>query len=175
MVENKILENKIYDINDLFNIIKKKNLKLDIIEINPKITPSIVKVENLNKFKYKLKKKLKKFKNVKNNNIKIIRLSPQINKHDTDFKIKNAIKFLKKRYKVKFYVFFKGRSIIYKYQGKQQLIKYSEKLKKYGYIQKLPFMDKNKMYMIVYPLNKNKNIIKNEKKIKKKIKYEKKI
>ncbi|MDH3004987.1 MAG: translation initiation factor IF-3 [Candidatus Shikimatogenerans sp. JK-2022] len=145
------MENKIYKINDLLKKIKLYNNKLDLVVINDKIYPPIVKILNFNKYIYNIKKKYKK--NIKKKYVKIIRLSPQISKHDISFKIKQAKKFLLKKYKVKFYVFFKGRSIIYKYKGKEVLINCSNLLKKYGIIEKYPYMDNNKMYMIITPIN----------------------
>ncbi|MDH3004258.1 MAG: translation initiation factor IF-3 [Candidatus Shikimatogenerans sp. JK-2022] len=157
LVGSDLFENKIYKINDLLNKLKKLNKKLDLMILNDKIFPPIVKILNFNKFLYKIKKKYKK--NIKNKLLKIIRLSPQINEHDLKFKIKQAKKFLLKKYKIKFYVFFKGRSIIYKKQGVKVLNNCSILLKKYGEIEKLPYMEFNKMYMIIKPFNK-----KNEKK-----------
>ncbi|WGH25635.1 MAG: translation initiation factor IF-3 [Candidatus Shikimatogenerans bostrichidophilus] len=145
-----MLENKIYYLNDLLNIIKKKKIQLDVVTINNNLNPPLVKLLDYNKFIYNKKKKIKK--NIHKKNIKIIRLSPQIDGHDTNFKIKKAKIFLKKRFKVKFYVFFKGREIIYKNKGMELLIKCSNLLNKYGKILKYPYMDKNKMYMIIIPI-----------------------
>ncbi|WGH25272.1 MAG: translation initiation factor IF-3 [Candidatus Shikimatogenerans bostrichidophilus] len=143
------MENKVYKINNLLELIKESNIKLDLVVINDNNFPPIVKLLNFNKYIYEINKKYKK--NIKKKSIKIIRLSPQISEHDTYYKIKQAKKFLLKKYKVKFYVFFKGRSIIYKGKGKEVLMNCSNLLKKYGIIEKYPYMDNNKMYMIISP------------------------
>lgn len=117
--------------------------------INENIHPPLVKLLDFNKYLYNIKKKLKK--NLKNNPIKIVRLSPQISEHDIDFKIKQVIKFLNKKYKVKLYVFFKGRSIIYKDQGEKVLMFFYNKLNNLCIIEKKPYMDFNKMFMIIKP------------------------
>ncbi|MDH3004657.1 MAG: translation initiation factor IF-3 [Candidatus Shikimatogenerans sp. JK-2022] len=146
-----MLENKIYNLNYLLDLIKQKNIQLDLMLINDKNFPPLVKILNFNKYLYDFKKKYKK--NFKNKDIKILRLSPQISDHDIYIKIKQAKKFLVKKYKVKFYVFFKGRSIIYKKKGENILMNCYNKLKKYGVIEKYPYMDYNKMFIIIKPKN----------------------
>ncbi|MDH3004486.1 MAG: translation initiation factor IF-3 [Candidatus Shikimatogenerans sp. JK-2022] len=156
LVGSKLFENKIYNLKLLLDKINKLKKKLDLILINDKINPPIVKILNFNKYIYEIKKKFKK--NIKNKLLKIIRLSPQINKNDINYKIKLAKKLLLKKYKIKVYVFFKGRSIIYKNQGVKVLKEFYNLLNNYCIIEKNPYMEFNKMFMILKPLN-----IKNEK------------
>lgn len=78
-------------------------------------------------------------------------MGPQTNIHDIEFKIKNAKKFLKSKDKVKISILFKGRSIIYKDQGKVILLKFSDALNLYGKVEQMPMMDGKKMYMIISP------------------------
>ncbi|WGH24724.1 MAG: translation initiation factor IF-3 [Candidatus Shikimatogenerans bostrichidophilus] len=144
-----MLENKIYKLPDLLYKKRINNIKLDLMIINENIYPPLVKFLDFNKYLYNIKKKFKK--NLKNNPIKIIRLSPQISEHDIYFKMKKVKTFLKKKYKVKLYVFFKGRSIIYKYQGEKVLMLFYDKLKDICIIEKRPYMDYNKMFMIITP------------------------
>ncbi|WGH24908.1 MAG: translation initiation factor IF-3 [Candidatus Shikimatogenerans bostrichidophilus] len=144
-----MLENKTYKLSDLLYKKRINNIKLDLMIINENIHPPLVKLLDFNKYLYNIKKKLKK--NLKNNPIKIVRLSPQISEHDIDFKIKQVIKFLNKKYKVKLYVFFKGRSIIYKDQGEKVLMFFYNKLNNLCIIEKKPYMDFNKMFMIIKP------------------------
>ncbi|WGH24956.1 MAG: translation initiation factor IF-3 [Candidatus Shikimatogenerans bostrichidophilus] len=153
MVGSNIFENKVYNTKYLLKLVKEKDDKLDLMLLNDKLNPPIVKIININKYIYKIKKKYKN--NFKVKLIKIIRLSPNISSNDFNFKINLAKKFLKKNKKVKFYVYFKGRSIIYKDQGKEVLINCSKSLNKYGIIEKYPYMDNKRMFMILKPNKKN--------------------
>lgn len=104
------------------------------------------------KFLYEQKKKQKQIKSKQDKIItKEIRLGPQTGDHDREFKIKSAKKFLKSREKVKFSIFFKGRSIIYKEQGELLLLKCAEQLDLYGKIEQMPIMEGKRMYMIMSP------------------------
>ncbi|MDH3004728.1 MAG: translation initiation factor IF-3 [Candidatus Shikimatogenerans sp. JK-2022] len=143
------MENKIYNKNILLNKIKKLKDDVDLVEINSNLKPPLVKIINFNKFIYEQKKKYKK--NIKKKNIKIIRLSPNISEHDIDIKLKQILNFLKKKYKVKLYVFFKGRSIIYKEKGNIILNRCFEILSKYSEIEKYPYREQNKIFMVLKP------------------------
>jgi translation initiation factor IF-3 len=121
-----------------------------LVEINKKINPPICKILDYKKFLFEIKKRKKNIKSKQNKIIiKEIRISPQTDDHDVKFKIKNAKKFLQTKEKVKFTIFFKGRSIIYKEKGKIMLLKCAKFLEKFGKIEQIPIMDGKKMFMIL--------------------------
>lgn len=121
-----------------------------MVEINKKINPPICKILDYKKFLFEIKKRKKNIKSKQNKIIiKEIRISPQTDDHDVKFKIKNAKKFLQTKEKVKFTIFFKGRSIIYKEKGKIMLLKCAKFLEKFGKIEQIPIMDGKKMFMIL--------------------------
>ncbi|WGH27032.1 MAG: translation initiation factor IF-3 [Candidatus Bostrichicola ureolyticus] len=140
----------IYTLKNALQIAKNK--ELDLVEINSKIDPPICKILEYKKFLYEQKKKQKLIK-LKQYKVftKEIRIGPQTNIHDIEFKIKNAKKFLKSKEKVKISILFKGRSIIYKDHGKVILLKFSDALNLYGKVEQMPMMDGKKMYMIISP------------------------
>ncbi|MBR1626520.1 MAG: translation initiation factor IF-3 [Bacteroidales bacterium] len=128
---------------------------LDLVEISPNVNPPVCKVMNYQKFLYEQKKKEKekKAKSVKMS-VKEIRLGPQTDDHDFDFKLKHAIRFLTEGNKVKVDVFFKGRTIVYKEQGEQKLLKFAEALLDYGKPEQMPKLEGKKMLMIIAPVKK---------------------
>lgn len=128
---------------------------LDLVEISPNVNPPVCKVMNYQKFLYEQKKKEKekKAKSVKMS-VKEIRLGPQTDDHDFDFKLKHAIRFLLEGNKVKVDVFFKGRTIVYKEQGEQKLLKFAEALLEFGKPEQMPKLEGKKMLMIIAPTKK---------------------
>ncbi|MCK9321187.1 MAG: translation initiation factor IF-3 [Bacteroidales bacterium] len=128
------------------------SLNLDLVEISPTANPPVCKIIDYQKFLYEQKKKQKE---MKAKNIKIvvkeIRLGPQTDDHDFNFKLKHAIRFLQEGNKVKVEVFFRGRTIIYKDQGETQLLKFAEALLEYGKPEMLPKLEGKKMMMIIAP------------------------
>ncbi|WP_238785511.1 translation initiation factor IF-3 [Blattabacterium cuenoti] len=125
---------------------------LDLVEVNPKADPPVCKILDYKKFLYEQKKKKKRFKSKQVKvNTKEIRFGPQIGDHDGKVKIKSAEKFLMRGDKVKVFVFFKGRSIVYKNQGKIKLLKFAEKIEEYGKVEQMPVMEGKRMYMILAP------------------------
>ncbi len=128
------------------------SLNLDLVEISPTANPPVCKIIDYQKFLYEQKKKQKemKAKNVKIV-VKEIRLGPQTDEHDFNFKLKHAIRFLQEGNKVKVEVFFRGRTIIYKDQGETQLLKFAEALLEYGKPEMLPKLEGKKMMMIIAP------------------------
>jgi len=128
------------------------SLNLDLVEISPTANPPVCKIIDYQKFLYEQKKKQKE---MKAKNIKIvvkeIRLGPQTDDHDFNFKLKHAIRFLQDGNKVKVEVFFRGRTIIYKDQGETQLLKFAEALLEYGKPEMLPKLEGKKMMMIIAP------------------------
>jgi len=131
---------------------KAEELGLDLVEISPTANPPVCKIMDYKKFLYEQKKKQKEIK-AKSAKIvvKEIRLGPNTDDHDFDFKLKHAIKFLQEGAKVKVDVFFKGRSIIYKDKGELILLRFAEALEDYGKVERLPKLEGKRMIMIVAP------------------------
>ncbi|MBL6647400.1 MAG: translation initiation factor IF-3 [Cryomorphaceae bacterium] len=131
---------------------KAKELELDLVEISPKAVPPVCKIIDYKKFLYEQKKREKVLK-AKSTKVvvKEIRFGPNTDEHDYEFKKKHGIKFLKEGAKLKAYVFFKGRSIIFKDKGQILLLKLAQELEEYGKVESLPTMEGKKMIMFVAP------------------------
>ncbi len=130
-------------------------MELDLIEISPKADPPVCRIADYQKFLYQQKKKAKeiKAKQVKVV-IKEIRFGPQTDDHDYNFKLKHAENFLKEGAKVKAYVFFRGRSIVFKEQGEILLLRFANDLEEFGRVELMPKLDGKKMNMILAPKSK---------------------
>lgn len=125
---------------------------LDLVEISPNANPPVCKVIDYAKFKYEQKKKQKEIKaNAAKTVLKEIRFGPNTDDHDFDFKLKHAINFLKDGAKVKAYVHFVGRSIVFKERGEMLLLKFAQSLEEYGQVEQLPKMEGKRMNMFVAP------------------------
>ncbi len=125
---------------------------LDLVMISPTANPPVCKIIEYQKYLYELKKKEKERKaNSTKVVIKEIRLSPQTDEHDFEFKLNHAKRFLKEGNKVKVDVFFRGRSIVYKEQGEAQLLKFAEALLEYGKPEVMPRLEGKRMLMIIAP------------------------
>ena len=126
--------------------------ELDLVEISPTANPPVCRILDYQKFLYEQKKKQKEMK-AKSMKVvlKEIRLGPQTDEHDFNFKLNHAIKFLKEGCKIKVDVFFKGRTIIYKDQGETMLLKFAEALLEYGKPEQMPKMEGKRMLMIIAP------------------------
>jgi len=134
-----------------------QEMELDLVEISPKADPPVCKIIDYNKFLYLKKKKEKEMKSkTAKTVIKEIRFGPNTDDHDFDFKLKHAKKFLTEGAKVKAYVHFKGRTIVYKDRGQLLLLKFLAELEEYGGAEALPEMDRRRMYVIISPLKKKK-------------------
>ena len=144
------MEPKIYDTRDALRMAYDQGL--DLVEISPNAQPPVCKIIDYQKFTYELKKKKKEMK-AKSSKvvIKEIRLSPQTDDHDFEFKLNHAIRFLKEGNKVKVDIFFKGRSILYKEQGEAQLLKFAEALLEYGKPEQMPKLEGKRMLMLIAP------------------------
>ena len=129
-------------------------MELDLIEISPKADPPVCRIADYQKFLYQQKKKAKeiKAKQVKVV-IKEIRFGPQTDDHDYNFKPKHAQNFLKEGAKVKAYVFFRGRSIVFKEQGEILLLRFATDLEELAKVEMMPKLDGKKMNMILAPKN----------------------
>jgi translation initiation factor IF-3 len=129
--------------------------ELDLVEISPNAEPPVCKIIDYKKFVYEQKKRDKVLKAKSTQvTIKEIRFGPQTDEHDYEFKRKNAEKFLKEGSKLKAFVFFKGRSIIYKDQGQILLLRLAQDLEEYGKVEALPVLEGKRMIMFIAPKKK---------------------
>lgn len=125
---------------------------LDLVEISPNAVPPVCKIIDYSKFKYEQKKKQKEIKaNAQKTVIKEIRFGPNTDEHDFDFKLKHAINFLEEGAKVKAYVHFVGRSIVYKERGEILLLRFAQSLEEYGKVELMPKLEGKRMYMMITP------------------------
>ncbi len=140
----------IYPLREALTIARE--IGLDLVEISPTANPPVCRVLDYKKFLFEQKKKQKEIK-AKSAKIvvKEIRLGPNTDDHDFDFKLKHAIKFLEDGAKVKVDVFFRGRSIVYKDQGELILLKFAQELEEYGKVEQLPKLEGKRMIMMVAP------------------------
>lgn len=149
------VENGVYPTRKALEI--AESLELDLVEISPNATPPVCKVIDYKKFLYEQKKRDKELKaKAVKVVIKEIRFGPQTDEHDYEFKKKHGEKFLKEGSKVKAYVFFKGRSIIYKDQGEILLLRLATDLEEYGKVEQMPKLEGKRMTMFLAPLPKKK-------------------
>jgi translation initiation factor IF-3 len=129
-----------------------ENLELDLVEISPTANPPVCRIVDYKKFLYELKKKQKEIKaKTAKVVVKEIRMGPQTDDHDFNFKLKHARSFLQEGAKVKVEVFFRGRSIVYKDQGEIILLKFAQELMDFGKVEKLPLLEGKRMIMIIAP------------------------
>jgi len=140
----------IYDVQEALRMAEEQNL--DLVEISPNASPPVCKVIDYSKFKYEQKKKQKEIKaNAQKVVIKEIRFSPTTDDHDYDFKLKHAMNFLKEGAKVKAYVQFSGREIVFKDQGYKLLERFTKALEEYGKIELEPKLEGKRMSTILTP------------------------
>ena len=131
------------------------DLELDLIEISPTAEPPVCKILDYQKFLYLQKKRLKEQKaKATKVVVKEIRFGPQTDNHDYNFKLKHAIGFLQEGSKVKSYVFFKGRSILFKEQGEVLLLRFAQDLEEYGKVEQMPQLEGKRMIMMISPKKK---------------------
>jgi len=144
------IETGVYSLQDALRI--ADDLGLDLVEISPNAVPPVCKVTDYQKFVYQQKKRQKeqKAKSVKVI-VKEIRFGPQTDDHDYNFKLKHAISFLKEGAKVKAYVFFKGRSILFKDQGEVLLLRFANDLEDYGKVEMMPVLEGKRMSIMFSP------------------------
>jgi translation initiation factor IF-3 len=129
--------------------------ELDLVEISPNASPPVCKIIDYKKFVYEQKKREKVMKSKATKVIiKEIRFGPNTDDHDYEFKKKHAEKFLKDGAKLKAYVFFKGRSIIYKDQGEILLLKLAQELEELGKVEQMPKLEGKRMIMFIAPKKK---------------------
>lgn len=125
---------------------------MDLVEISPKADPPVCKIIDYSKFKYEQKKKQKEIKaKTQKTVLKEIRFGPNTDEHDFNFKLKHAIKFLSDGAKVKAYVHFVGRTIVFKERGEILLLRFAQEVENYGRIDQLPKLEGKRMFMMVSP------------------------
>ena len=140
----------IYNLRDAQRI--AEGMELDLVEISPKATPPVCRIINYKKFLYEQKKKQKEIKAKSAKvTIKEVRLGPNIDDHDFDFKLKHAQKFLSDGAKVKVEVFFRGRTIVYKDQGEIVMLRFAQELEEFGKVELMPKLEGKRMIMIITP------------------------
>lgn len=129
--------------------------EVDLVEISPNAVPPVCKLMDYGKFIYQQKKRDKELKAKSTQiSVKEIRFGPQTDEHDYEFKKKNAEKFLKEGSKLKAFVFFKGRSIIYKEQGQILLLRLATDLEEFGKVEAMPVLEGKRMIMFIAPKKK---------------------
>ncbi len=143
----------IYPIQQALHIADE--LELDLVEISPNAAPPVCKVLDYQKFLYQQKKHLKEQKaKAQKVVVKEIRFGPQTDDHDYNFKLKHAIGFLSEGAKVKAYVFFRGRSILFKEQGEVLLLRFATDLEEYGKVEQMPVLEGKRMIIMISPKKK---------------------
>ena len=144
------VEQGIYPIEEALKI--AEGLELDLILIAPQAEPPVCRVMDYQKFKFQQRKHAKEQK-AKSTKlvVKEIRFGPQTDEHDYNFKLKHAIGFLKEGAKVKSYVFFKGRSILFKEQGEVLLLRFANDLEEYGKLDQMPVLEGKRMTIMLSP------------------------
>jgi translation initiation factor IF-3 len=131
------------------------NQELDLVEISPNADPPVCRVVDYKKFLYEQKKKKKEQKaNQAKSEVKEIRFGPNTDEHDFEFKLKHAENFLKEGHKVRAFVFFKGRSIVYKERGEVLLLQLAQRLTEIAKVEQLPKLEGKKMFLILNPKGK---------------------
>lgn len=140
----------IYDIQKAIKMAEEQ--ELDLVEISPKADPPVCKIVDYSKFKYEQKKKQKEIKaKAQKTVLKEIRFGPNTDEHDFNFKLKHAINFLNEGAKVKAYVHFVGRTIVFKERGEILLLKFAQQLEDYGKVEQLPRLEGKRMAIFISP------------------------
>ncbi len=143
-------EQKVYTLQEALKMAEE--LELDLVEISPTAVPPVCKIIDYQKFLYQQKKKAKEMKaNASKVVIKEIRFGPNTDEHDFQFKLKHAQSFLEEGSKVKAYVFFKGRSILFSEQGEKLLLRFAVELEDYGKAEQMPKLEGKRMIMMIAP------------------------
>lgn len=147
------VEQGVYSIQQAIEIAEHQ--QLDLVEISPNAAPPVCRIIDYQKFLYQQKKRQKEQK-AKSTKIvlKEIRFGPQTDDHDYEFKLKHAKAFLQEGSKVKAYVFFKGRSILFKEQGEVLLLRFANDLEDYGKVESMPVLEGKRMIIMIAPKKK---------------------
>ena len=140
----------IYDIQTALKLAKEQGL--DLVEVSPSADPPVCKITDYSKFKYDQKKKQKEIKaKTQKTVLKEIRFGPNTDEHDFNFKLRHAINFLKEGAKVKAYVHFVGRSIVFKERGEILLLRLAQELEEYAKVDQLPKLEGKRMFLFLSP------------------------
>lgn len=132
-----------------------KEMELDLVEISPKADPPVCRIIEYKKFLYDQKKKQKEIKSKQQKVVvKEIRFGPNTDDHDFQFKLKHAKKFLQEGSKLKAYVFFRGRTIVFKERGEILLLKFAQELEEFGSVEQLPKLEGKRMTVLFNPKKK---------------------
>src|SRR5687767_8881060 len=144
------VETGVYSLDDALRIAREQNL--DLVEISPKAEPPVCRIVDYSKFKYELKKKQREIK-AKTQKVvtKEIRFGPNTDDHDFEFKVKHAKSFLEGGAKVKAYVHFVGRTIVFKERGEVLLLKFAQALEDYAKVEQLPKLEGKRMFLFLSP------------------------
>lgn len=147
------IETGVYPISKALKIAEE--MELDLVEISPSAVPPVCKVIDYKKFLYEQKKKKKELKaNTVKALVKEIRFGPNTDEHDFEFKLKHALGFLEEGHKVRAYVMFRGRAIVYKERGEVLLLTFAQRLSELGKVEQLPKLEGKKMFLLVAPKGK---------------------
>ena len=143
-------EARVMSTRDALDLARQQGV--DLVEISPNAQPPVCRLIDYSKFLYQQKKRQKemKAKQVKVE-VKEIRFGPQTDEHDYNFKLKHAIEFLKDGNKVRAYVFFRGRSILFKEQGEVLLLRFANDLEEYAKVESMPSLEGKKMFLYLSP------------------------
>ena len=153
MVGDNVPEQGIYPLAQALKMAEER--ELDLVEIAPNSDPPVCKIIDYQKFVYQQKKKAKEQKsNTSKVVIKEIRFGPQTDEHDYQFKLNHAKSFLQEGSKVKAYVFFRGRSILFSEQGEKLLLRFALELEEYGKAEQMPKLEGKRMIMMIAPVKK---------------------
>ncbi|MBA3665466.1 MAG: translation initiation factor IF-3 [Bacteroidetes bacterium] len=147
------IEAGVYPLSEALAMAKAQ--ELDLVEIAPNVDPPVCKIVDYGKFLYEQKKKAKEMKaKASKIVIKDIRFGPHTDEHDFNFKKNHAIKFLQEGCKVKAFVFFRGREIVFKEQGEILLLRFANELEEFGKPEQLPVLEGKRMQMVIGPKKK---------------------
>jgi translation initiation factor IF-3 len=146
-------EQRVYPIAEAIKM--AHDLELDLVEISESAVPPVCKIIDYQKYVYQQKKKAKEMKaNASKQELKELRFGPQTDEHDFQFKLNHAKEFLKDGDKVKAFVYFKGRSIVFSEQGEKLLLRFALELEEFGKAEKMPLLEGKRMSMIIAPIKK---------------------
>lgn len=144
------VEQGVYDIKQALAMAKAQGL--DLVEISPSADPPVCKITDYSKFKYEQKKKQKELKaKAQKVVVKEIRFGPNTDEHDFEFKLKHATTFLKEGAKVRAYVHFVGRTIVFKERGEILLLKFAQALEEHAKVDELPKLEGKRMILMLSP------------------------
>jgi len=147
------LESGVFSLSDAIKLANE--LELDLVEISPNAEPPVCKITDYKKFLYEKKKKAKEMKaNTTKSTVKEIRFGPNTDEHDFEFKVKHAENFLKDGHKVRAFVLFRGRAIIYKERGEVLLLQLAQNVAEWGKVEQLPKLEGKKMFLLLSPKGK---------------------